>query len=88
VNDGTAGETMRVAREAGRCVPNDLRIIGFDDLPFCTLLPVPLTTVRQSTADLGAVAVRTLFDRMRHPDRRTVDVTLSFDLIVRQSCGG
>lgn len=87
VNDGTAGELMRVALLSGRQIPDDLRIIGFDDLPFCQTLPVPLTTVRQSTTDIGAIAVRTLFDRMRHPDRRTMDVTVSFDLIVRQSCG-
>lgn len=87
VNDGTAGEIMRVALAAGRRIPGDLRIVGFDDLPFCTRLPVPLTTVRQSTADIAAIAVRTLFDRMRHPDRRTVDVTVSFELVVRASCG-
>ncbi|HZZ42905.1 MAG TPA: GntR family transcriptional regulator [Tepidisphaeraceae bacterium] len=88
VNDGIAGEIMRVATLMGRNVPGDLKVMGFDDLPFCTTLPSPLTTIRQPCADLGAMAVRTLFDRMRNPNRRTMDVTLSFELIIRKSCGG
>jgi DNA-binding LacI/PurR family transcriptional regulator len=86
-NDYTASQLMRAALEAGRRVPDDLRIIGVDDLPYGPGLPVPLTTVAQPVADLGAVAVRTLFDRMRHPGRRTTDVTVSFQLVVRKSCG-
>jgi DNA-binding LacI/PurR family transcriptional regulator len=87
VNDATAAELMRAANDAGRRVPRDIRIVSFDDLPVCRTLPAPLTTIHQPCADLGAVAVRTLFDRMRHPDRRPTDVNLSFDLVVRESCG-
>lgn len=88
VNDGLAGEVMRVALEAGRKVPGDLRMVGFDDLPFCLGLPTPLTSIRQPCEDLGALAVRTLFDRMRNPNRRTMDVTVSFELMIRESSRG
>ncbi len=46
-NDRTAGEFMKVVLSLGYRVPAHLRIVGIDDVEYASLLPVPLTTVRQ-----------------------------------------
>ncbi len=59
-NDLTAVGALRGARSAGRSVPRDLSITGFDDIEFAPYVDPPLTTVRQDTAAMGEWAVSTL----------------------------
>ena len=54
---------MQAAREAGLAIPNDIAIVGFDDIPTANLLG--LTTVRQPEFELGALAARTLIERLQ-----------------------
>ena len=87
INDGFAARLMRAALSMGRRVPEDLALVGFDDLPQSEHLPVPLTTIRQPVYDFGRQAALTMFERIKHPDRGGLDVHVPFELIIRRSCG-
>jgi GntR family transcriptional regulator, arabinose operon transcriptional repressor len=87
VRDGLASHMLHAALMAKRRVPEDLSIVGFDDLPQSRYLVPPLTTIRQPAIDFGQHAVATMFERIKHPERGPVDVRVGFDLIVRRSCG-
>jgi len=62
LNDMTAIGAMRVFTAAGLRIPEDLSIIGFDNIPYCELCTPPLTTIDQHAYELGALAVRKLLD--------------------------
>jgi DNA-binding LacI/PurR family transcriptional regulator len=64
-----------------------VRLAGIDDLEYSRFLPVPLTTLRQPTRDIGAAAFATMLERVAHPDGPVRDVFLQTELIVRGSCG-
>ena len=68
-------------------MPRDVRLVGIDDLDYASLLPVPLTTLRQPTAQIGAAALAAMLDRIARPDFPTRDILLHGALIVRKSCG-
>jgi DNA-binding LacI/PurR family transcriptional regulator len=84
-NDRTAGGLMRALLQLGHKIPQDVRIIGVDDLPFASLLPVPLTTLRQPSRELGRVAMSVMLERLAQPDLPVRDVLLAAKLIVRES---
>jgi DNA-binding LacI/PurR family transcriptional regulator len=86
-NDWTAARLMRTLLDLGYGVPRDVRLVGIDDLDYARFLPVPLTTLRQPTRDIGAVALATMLDRVAHPEGPVRDVFLQTELIVRASCG-
>ncbi|UFU03766.1 LacI family DNA-binding transcriptional regulator [Ruania suaedae] len=85
-NDQMAIGLTRALTEAGRRVPEDVSVVGFDDIPDAAYLPVPLTTVRQEFAELAALAVD-LFARESATAARSSDaqVTVTPELIVRDS---
>ncbi len=87
VNDRIASIIMKYALEMGLRIPEDLRVVGFDDEPFGAYLPVPLTTMRQPATALGAEAIRTLLSRAKRPDMPPREVMLTAELVVRKSCG-
>lgn len=86
-NDWTAARLMHTLIELGHAVPGDVRMVGIDDVPYASLLPVPLTTLRQPTRQIGAVALGAMLDRLAQPDLPTRDILLHGELIVRSSCG-
>lgn len=86
-NDWTAARMMRSLLELGHAVPRDVRLVGIDDLEYASLLPVPLTTLRQPTAQIGAAALSAMLDRMTRSDFPTRDILLHGTLVVRKSCG-
>jgi DNA-binding LacI/PurR family transcriptional regulator len=86
-NDWTAARLMRTLIELGYAVPRDVRLVGIDDLEYASLLPVPLTTLRQPTTEIGAAALGAMLDRIEHPDFPTRDILLHGTLVVRKSCG-
>ncbi len=86
-NDRTAGRLMRTLRRLGVGVPNDLRMVGIDDVEFASLLPVPLTTLRQPTLQLGEVALSVMLERVARRDLPARDTRLRCELVVRESCG-
>lgn len=86
-NDLTAGHLMRSLISLGRRIPEDIRIMGFDDVNYASLLPVPLTTERQPCREIGRIALSTMLDRIENPDLPPRDLLLGCELIVRSSCG-
>ena len=86
-NDWTAARLMRTVLDLGYDVPRDIRLVGIDDMEYASLLPIPLTTLRQPTHDIGAAAFAAMLDRIRRPDLPARDIFLQTELIVRRSCG-
>lgn len=86
-NDYTAAQLMRTLESLSVKVPGDLKMAGFDDVKYASFLPVPLTTIRQPCAELGATAVRVMVDRLNNPALPARDFLLDFKLIVRESSG-
>ena len=86
-NDLTAARLMQTLVALGVKIPADVRMVGLDDVSYAKFLPTPLTTLRQDCADIGAIAMSTMLDRLRYPEQPIRDVRVRCELIVRSSCG-
>lgn len=86
-NDQMAVGAMDAVRHAGLGVPEDVALIGFDDIPVAAYLQPALTTVRANIRQSGALAVRLLVRRIADPDAEVETVLLPTELVIRQSCG-
>lgn len=86
-NDRTAGRAMHALRRSQYRVPQDVRLVGIDDVEYAALLPVPLTTLRQPTRQMGEVALGVMLQRIAQPDLPPRDTRLRCSLVVRESCG-
>jgi GntR family transcriptional regulator, arabinose operon transcriptional repressor len=86
-NDRTAGMLMQTLLRLGYAIPRDVRMVGIDDVGFASLLPVPLTTLRQPTREIGDAALAAMLQRAARTDLPARDILLDCRLIVRQSCG-
>jgi GntR family transcriptional regulator, arabinose operon transcriptional repressor len=86
-NDRTAALLMQTLLRLNHAVPGDVRLAGIDDAEYAKLLPVPLTTLRQPTREIGDAALTTMLERLARPDRPARDILLQTELIVRDSCG-
>mgnify|MGYP001279912844 CR=1 FL=1 len=84
-NDSIALGAVKAFREAGLRVPEDIAIIGFDDIGFSAIADPPLTTMRVSCAAIGQLTVRLLCDRIADPSQPLIKLQVCPDLIVRQS---
>jgi LacI family transcriptional regulator len=85
VNDLTAIGAVRAVFDSGRSVPDDISVIGFDDLWLARHYNPPLTTVAQPLDRLGQLATQTLLERIAHPKRAMKGATLKPSLVVRRS---
>lgn len=86
-NDLSAFGAMDAARECGLRIPDDISIIGFDDVPQASFVYPKLTTVRQPLEQMGQVAVRMLLAQIESQSCPPQRVTLTTQLIIRDSCG-
>ena len=86
-NDWTAARLMHTLLGQGGRVPDDVRLVGIDDVEYAKLLPVPLTTYRQPTREIGAAALAAMLDRVGRRDLPTRDILLHGEVVVRRSCG-
>jgi DNA-binding LacI/PurR family transcriptional regulator len=84
-NDLGALGVLRAARQAGLRVPEDLSVVGFDDIPLAEWSNPSLTTVHQPLTEMAAVAVQTLLASAEGGESITRRVELATDLIVRES---
>jgi DNA-binding LacI/PurR family transcriptional regulator len=84
-NDHMAIGLLSALRERGIRVPEDVSVIGFDDVPEAGYLVPPLTTVRQDFAALGELIMQKVLISIEEPDSVTEDTPLATHLIVRQS---
>jgi LacI family transcriptional regulator len=85
--DTAAVGAMQAIREAGLRVPEDIAIIGFDDLDVATRISPQLTTIRQPVQQKGAYAARLLIDLIEQKFDAPQHVILPTELVIRQSCG-
>jgi GntR family transcriptional regulator of arabinose operon len=86
-NDLTAANLMQTLLGLGVRIPDDIRIAGVDDVKYAKLLPIPLTTFHQPCAELGAVSMSTMLERVRNRQLPARSILLNGTLVVRQSCG-
>ncbi len=86
-NDRTAGQVMHTLIELGYRIPDDVRIVGIDDVQYASLLPVPLTTVHQPCREIGEAAVAAMLERIAAPETPRRDILLDCRLVLRESCG-
>jgi LacI family transcriptional regulator len=85
-NDASAIETIAVARSLGLSVPDDLSVIGFDNVPESALCEPPLTTVEQAIQQMGYEAVQLLLGLVDNPKAEPAQVVLPTRLVERSSC--
>jgi LacI family transcriptional regulator len=87
VNNLTTIGVLHALRELGLRAPDDVSVIGFDDIPTGDLLDPPLSVVRQPTYQLGARAAELLLRRVAQPDAPVQEVVLAASLVLRPSSG-
>ncbi len=86
INDMYALGAYAGARDLGLRVPNDLSIVGIDDIVLAQVIDPPLTTVRQPLAAMAAAAVETIIQRIQKKSESAPQhITLAPELVVRQS---
>ena len=84
-NDVSAIGAIRALRDAGMSVPEDVAVIGFDDIPSAAYTSPSLTTIRQPLRRMGEIAAQTLLARLRDSDKAPAEVAVEPELIVRES---
>ena len=87
VNDRVAGQLMHIFLARKVRIPEEISIVGIDDVSYARLLPIPLTTVRQPTREIGEAALRTMLDRIKSTRMPPRELLLDGELVIRQSCG-
>jgi LacI family transcriptional regulator len=84
-NDLVAVGALQACAVLGRVVPEEIAIVGYDDIPLAALVTPALTTCRVPRYELGGKAVRLLLDHLRgEPETRT-EVVLQPELVIRAS---
>jgi len=86
-NDHMSIGLMSALRERGLSVPDDVSVVGFDDLPEAPYLFPPLTTVRQDFAALGSLMMQKVLLAVEEPDSAAESTPLPTTLVVRASTG-
>jgi GntR family transcriptional regulator, arabinose operon transcriptional repressor len=86
-NDLTAATLMHALLPLGVRIPDEIKMVGINDVKYASFLPVPLTTLRQPCQELGAAAMAVMLDRLKRPNAPARDVLVDCELILRQSCG-
>ena len=84
--DALAIGVIQAAYEKGIRIPDDLSLMGFDNISFSALPPIDLTTVNQPKQELAISAMDMLLNRIKKPDAPHTKTILSPSLIVRNSC--
>ncbi|HKG92879.1 MAG TPA: LacI family DNA-binding transcriptional regulator [Gemmatimonadaceae bacterium] len=78
---------LEAIHSLGLRIPEDVAIVGYDDVPWALALNPPLTAIRQPSYEIGQRAAELLLRRIEEPNRSTTLVTLQPELVVRGSCG-
>jgi LacI family transcriptional regulator len=86
-SDTMALGALRAIKDAGLKVPEDMGLVGFDDMPFAVNTDPPLTTIRQPIQRSGEIAAQTLIDMIDHPNTVHHHIILPTELVIRSSCG-
>jgi LacI family transcriptional regulator len=84
-SDQMALGVLEALRQRGLRVPEDISVVGFDDLPEVRWCPPPLTTVRQPLTEMGRMAARTVLRQMQGEETDSLRIELATELVVRAS---
>lgn len=85
-NDDTAIGVISTLQNRGYRVPEDISVIGFDDIPFANSITPALSTIRQPRGQIGELAMKMLLDSIGNPEATVSSIELNGDLIIRNSC--
>ncbi|MFI0818380.1 LacI family DNA-binding transcriptional regulator [Streptomyces sp. NPDC021098] len=86
-NDQMAVGVLRALHEAGRRVPEDVSVVGYDDIPEAAHLLPPLTTIRTDFTEIGRRCLTLMLDQLDRTPEPGVRVTIPTELVVRHSTG-
>lgn len=78
--------TLETIHSLGLSIPNDVAVIGFDDMPWAISLNPPLTAVKQPGYEIGKQAAGLLYQRIMDPEKLSAKTILNTELIIRSSC--
>jgi len=87
MNDMMAAGVLHTLYEHGLRVPDDIAIVGFDDVPQTRIIIPPLTTIRQPSSEMGLRATEMLIAQLEGKECEPSHLILPTTLVVRQSCG-
>jgi LacI family transcriptional regulator len=86
-NDNAAIAAMRVFQDAGLRVPQDVSVVGFDDIHVAAYTDPTLTTVRQPLEKMGRIAASTILDLIENRGKDIPEIAIEPQFVVRQSTG-
>jgi len=88
-NDYMALGTYQAVREGGLRIPEDMALVGFNDIEFTGMKGIDLTTIGQKKFEMGALAVRTLVEKIEGGESKPAakEILLKPELIIRKTCG-
>ncbi len=86
VNDMTALGALSYLTARNINVPDTIAVVGFDDILMASLVPPPLTTMRQPVYDMGVAGARLLIERIKNAESNSQRLVFDPVLVVRQSC--
>ena len=86
-NDWIAIGAIKAFKKIGYRIPEDVSIIGFDDVPFCTVIEPSLTTIHVHKRAMGEIAVSHLVKRLNEPNTPPAKIKLGTELVLRHSAG-
>jgi DNA-binding LacI/PurR family transcriptional regulator len=84
-NDTFALDAITACRDHGLNIPEDISLVGFDDIQSSLWSHPPLTTVRVSTEEMGKLAARRLIEKIEDPDSVSTHILVGTELIIRES---
>jgi LacI family transcriptional regulator len=88
-NDYMALGTLQAIAEEGLRIPEDIALVGFNNIEFTGLKGIELTTIGQKKFEMGALAIKTLVERIEGEEGKppTKEISLKPELIIRKTCG-
>lgn len=84
-NDMMAFGAMRAIKEKGLRIPEDIRLVGYDDIPFSSLISPSLTTIRLKKQELGVESLKLLLSRINVSRKKTKKIMLDVELKIRET---
>ena len=84
-NDENAAAVLKTLRKLGKRVPEDVAVIGFDDIALARTTVPPLTTISQPIRKIAATAFKSLLARIRYPNNDPREIFLTAPIVPRQS---
>jgi DNA-binding LacI/PurR family transcriptional regulator len=86
-NDNCALGAISTLQKSGHRIPEDVKVIGFDDVRFLDYTNPPLTSIRQDYYSMGDCAAKELCRRIEHPESEAQVRIIPTQLVLRRSCG-